>query len=208
MTKHQKEEHERQQATQATAKAKADGNRSYNFEDTHSINLVEGCPDYGTTFTKTRNVSLGEIAFDIVLQSDESDLEDIFNSPYSNDKNNNRVNLEMNKVHCQTGKTRGCSRPSSTKEGGSNSKTSAASELEEEQSAAMDNTKEAPSSQDATMSNNEEAPCSAGGGGDTISHVALAQDLAKTMLQAMETTPYQDQVPTPNGSEVLALAGE
>jgi hypothetical protein len=35
MTKHQKEEHERQQATQAMAKAKADGlNRSYNFKDT------------------------------------------------------------------------------------------------------------------------------------------------------------------------------
>jgi hypothetical protein len=82
------------------------------------------------------------------------------------------------------------------------------SESEEEQDATIGNTEEAPGSQDATMSNNEEAPGSAGGGGDTISHVALAQDLAKTTLQAMETTPTQDQVPIPNGSKGLALAGE
>ncbi len=119
MTKHQKKEFERQQSTQATTKAKADGlDHSYNFEDAHSINPVEGRPNNGTAFTKTRNVSLGETAYDVVLQSDESDLEDIFNNPYSDDKDNNRVDLEMNEVHCQTGKTRGCSRPSSSKEGG------------------------------------------------------------------------------------------
>jgi hypothetical protein len=100
MTKHQKEEHEQQQATQATAKAKADGlGRSYNFADTHSINPVEGRPDKGTTFTKTSNVSLGETAYDVALQSDESDLEDIFNNLYSNDKDINKVNLEKNEVH-------------------------------------------------------------------------------------------------------------
>jgi hypothetical protein len=48
------------------------------------------------------------------------------------------------------------------------------SESEQEQDVAMVNTEEAPDSQDATMSNNEEALGSAGGGGDTISHVALA----------------------------------
>jgi hypothetical protein len=72
----------------------------------------------------------------------------------------------------------------------------------------MGNTEEAPGSQDATMSNNEEATGSAGGGGDTVSHVALAQDLAKTMLQAMKTTPSQDHVPIPNGSKGLAPLGE
>jgi hypothetical protein len=123
-------------------------------------------------------------------------------------EDNNEVNLEMNEVHCQTGKTRDCSRLSSSEEGGSNSKTSAASDLEEEQDAAMGNTKEAPGSQDATMSNNKEAPGSAGGGADTISHVALAQDLAKTTLQALDTTPSQDQVPIPNGSKGLAPAGK
>jgi hypothetical protein len=209
MTKHHKEEHEWWQATQSMAKAKANGlDCSYNFKDAHSINLVEGCPDNGIAFTKTRNVSLGETAYDIVLQNDESDLEDIFNNPYSDDEDINRVNLKMNEVHCQTGKTRDCSRLSSSEEGGSKSKASAASELEEEQDAAMGNTKEALGSQDATMSNNEEAPGSAGGGGDTISHVALAQDLAKTMLQAMETTSSQDQVPIPNGSKGLAPVGE
>jgi hypothetical protein len=122
MTKHQKEEHEWQQAIQAMARAKANGlNLSYNFKDAHSINLVEGHPGNGTDFTKTRNVSLGETAYDVVMQSDESDLEDIFSNPYSNNKVNNGVNLEMNEVHCQTGKTRGHSRPSSTEEGGSNS---------------------------------------------------------------------------------------
>ncbi len=95
IAKHQKEEHEQQQATQATAKAKANGlNCSYNFEDAHSINPVEGHPNKGTAFTKTRNVSLGETAYDLVLQSDESDLENIFNNPYSNDNNNNVVNLK------------------------------------------------------------------------------------------------------------------
>jgi hypothetical protein len=90
MTKHQKEEHERQQATQATAKAKVNGlDRSYNFKDAHSIKPVEGRPNKGIAFTKTRNVSLGETACDVVLKSDESDLEDIFNNPYSDDKENN-----------------------------------------------------------------------------------------------------------------------
>jgi hypothetical protein len=129
ITKRQKEKHEQQQATQATAKAKANLlNCSYNFEDAHSINPVEGHPNDGTAFTKTRNVSLGETAYDVVLQSDESDLEDIFNNPCSDEKDSNGVNLEMNKVHCQTGKPRGCSGPSSSKEGGSNSKASVASE--------------------------------------------------------------------------------
>jgi hypothetical protein len=41
-----------------------------------------------------------------------------------------------------------------------------------------------------------------------ISHLALAQNLAKTLLQAMDTTPSQDQVPIPNGPEGLALADE
>ncbi len=95
-----------------------------------------------------------------------------------------------------------------SKEGGSTSKASAASELEEEQDVTMGNTNEAPSSQDATMSNNEEAPGSAGGGRDRVSHVTLAKVLPKTLLQAMETTPSHDQVPIPNGSKGLALAGE
>jgi hypothetical protein len=72
----------------------------------------------------------------------------------------------------------------------------------------LDNIKEATGSQDVTMSNNEEAPGSAGGGGDTVSHVALAQNLVKTTLQVMETTSSQDQVPIPNGSKGLTPAGE
>ncbi len=82
------------------------------------------------------------------------------------------------------------------------------SESKEELDVAMGNTEEAPGSQDATMSNNEEAPDCTGGGRDTISHVTLAQDLAKTSLQAMDTTPSQDQVLIPNGPKGLALADE
>jgi hypothetical protein len=80
--------------------------------------------------------------------------------------------------------------------------------LEEKQDAPTGNTEEAPGSQDATKSNNKVASGSADGGRDTISHVSLAQDLTKILLQARETTPSQGQVPIPNGSKGLALAGE
>jgi hypothetical protein len=106
MTKLQREEHVWQQAIQAAAQAKADGlNRSYNFEDTHSINPVKGRTDDDMAFTKTRNISLGGTTYDVVLQSDESNLDDIFNNPYSNNKGSNGVNFNMEEVHCQLGQT-------------------------------------------------------------------------------------------------------
>jgi hypothetical protein len=143
MTKLQKEEYVWQQAIQATAQANANGlDWSYNFEDIHSINTVEGRPNDSTAFTKTRNVSLGETAYDKVLQSNKSDLEDIFNNPYSNDKDTNSVNLKIDKVHHQMGRAMPCPRSSLSEEGGSNSKSSVASDQEE--------------GQDALMSSNEE----------------------------------------------------
>ncbi len=166
MTKLQKEEYVWQQAIQATAQANANGlNRSNNFEDIHSVNPVEGCPNDGTAFTKTRNVSLGETAYDVVLQSNKSDLEDVFHNPYSDDEDTNRMNLEMDKVHRQMGRTMPCPRSSLSKEGGSNSN-SAASDREE--------------GQNAMMGSNEEASGSAGGGEDKTGHAVLTQDLAKT----------------------------
>jgi hypothetical protein len=65
MTKLQREEHARQQAMMALAQAKTEGlNCNYNFEDTHSINPIEGRSDNGTALIRTNNVSLGETAYD------------------------------------------------------------------------------------------------------------------------------------------------
>ncbi len=172
MTKLQKEEYVWQQAIQATAQAKADGlDCSYDFEDIHSVNLVKGRPNNGTAFTKTRNVSLGETAYDVVLQSNESDLEDVFNNPYRDDKDTSGVNLKMDEVHRQIGRTMPRSRSPSFKKGGSSSKSSVASDQEE--------------GQDAMMGSNEEATGSAGGGGDKTGHKVLTQDLA---MEAADTT--------------------
>jgi hypothetical protein len=58
MTKHQKEEYERQQATQATAKAKDNKlDCSYNFKDAHSINPVEVRPDDGVPLSRRPEIS-------------------------------------------------------------------------------------------------------------------------------------------------------
>jgi hypothetical protein len=59
MTQRQKEEHERQQAAQAKA---AGINRNYNFDKEHSIDPTAGCPEDGTAFTQSRNISLGDTA--------------------------------------------------------------------------------------------------------------------------------------------------
>ena len=65
MTKLQREEHARQQAMMALAQAKTEGlNCNYNFEDTHSINPIEGRSNNGTALIRTNNVSLGETAYD------------------------------------------------------------------------------------------------------------------------------------------------
>jgi hypothetical protein len=195
MTKLQKEEHARQQAIQALVQAKTKGlNCNYNFEDTHSINPIEGRSDNGTALTRTNNVSLGETAYDVVQQSNESDLEDVLNNPYSNKDETPKVNLEMNEVHRNLERTVRMTMSSSSDNGGSNSKSSAASDQEE--------------GHDATIGNNDEGSSFADGGGDKSGHTVPTQELAKTSLQTTEATPSQDQVHTPNRSEGLALAEE
>jgi hypothetical protein len=76
MTKKQLDEYERECATQAKL---AEGKeRGYNFDDTHSVNPVAGQPDNGTALTKTRNCSLGDTTYDIVMVGDnDSKMEDI-----------------------------------------------------------------------------------------------------------------------------------
>ncbi len=63
MTKLQREEHARQLAMKASAQNKTDGlDRNYNFEETHSIDPIDGRTNNGTALTKTINTSLGETA--------------------------------------------------------------------------------------------------------------------------------------------------
>ncbi len=123
-------------------------------------------------------------------QSNESDLEDVLNEPYSNEDETPKVNLEMKEVHCNMGRTVCKTMSSSSNNGGSNSKSSAASDQEE--------------GHDATIGNNDKGSSFADVGGDKSGHAVPTQELAKTSLQTMEATPSQDQVHTPNGSEGLA----
>jgi hypothetical protein len=195
MPKLQREEHAKQQAMMASAQNNTEGlNRNYNFEETHSINPIEGRPDNGTALTKTNNVSLGETFYNVVQQSNESDLEDVLNEPYSDEDDIPKVNLEMNEVHCNMGRTVRKTMSSSSKDGGSNSKSSVPSNQED--------------GQEAKLGNNDKGLISAGGGGDMPGNAVPTHKLAKISLQTTEATPSQEQVHIPNGSEGLALAEE
>ncbi len=102
-------------------------------------------------FTKTRNISLGETAYDVIKQSNKSDLDDIFNNPYSNNKGSNGLNSNMDKVHHQLGQTTPCKQMS-------------LSTLTSNSSATSDQKE----GQDVKMGNNDKVPGSAGGGGDIL----------------------------------------
>jgi hypothetical protein len=194
MTKLQQEEHAKQLAMKASVQNKTDGlDSNYNFKETHSINPIDGRTDDGTALTKTNNISLGETAYDVVQQSDESDLEDVLKDPDHDEEYNTKLNLEMNEVHCNMGRTVCKTSSSSSDDGGSISKSSALSEQGH--------------SQETESANNEEDWTTAGGGGDKSGNVALTQELSKTSLHAMEASPHQDQVHIPSGEEGLAPAG-
>jgi hypothetical protein len=152
---------------------------------------MEGRTDDGMAFTKTRNISLGETAYDVVLQSNESDLDDIFNNPYSNDEGSNGVSFNMDEVHCQLGQTTPCKQTSLSM---STSKSSATSDQKE--------------GQDAKMGNNDEVQGSADGGGDKVRHTVLTQEPIKTSLQTTAASPSKDQALTTYGSEGLDSGGE
>jgi hypothetical protein len=75
MTKLQQEEHVRQLDMKASAQNKTDGfDRNYNFEETHSINPIDGRTNNGTALTKTINISLGETAYDVASQAEKRDF--------------------------------------------------------------------------------------------------------------------------------------
>jgi hypothetical protein len=84
MTQRQKEGYECQQAAQAKS-AGLDWN--YNFDEEHLIDPTAGRANDGTAFTLTRNISLGDMAYDVVAaDNNEEDLKDILTKPYDDTK--------------------------------------------------------------------------------------------------------------------------
>ncbi len=120
------------------------------------------------------------------------DLEDVLKDPYD-EEDNTKLNLEMNKVHRNMGRTVCKISSLSSDDGGSISKSSALLEQGH--------------SQETESANNEEDWTTAGGGMDKSGNAALTQKLAKTSLQATEASSHQDQVHIPSGEEGLAPAG-
>jgi hypothetical protein len=173
MTQHQKEEYERQQAAQAKS-AGLDWN--YNFDEEHSIDPTAGHANDGTAFTLTRNISLGDTAYDVVAADDnKEDLEDIFAKPYDDEEEGgHRMEIQMNQVHHDMGQRR----------------THTSSSLSGEESTRRASSKESMASGNGSR-------------GEGPGQNALASELARLTLQADEAMPAQDQAPIPSGSEGL-----
>lgn len=169
MTKAQREKHAWQQAIQESGN---DLDRNYNFDDTHSINPTKGRPNDGTAITMTINVSLGETAYDVVQQSDESDLDDIVGDLYTDKENTSNVNLDMNEVHRNTGKSGGTIRSSLSEERESHYRSSMTSDQEEGQE------------------NNDTIQISAGGGRE------MPMVLACQKVEKVGTAPTKMQTET------------
>jgi hypothetical protein len=174
MTQRQKEEYECQQVAQAKS---AGFDPNYNFDEEHLINPTAGRANDGTAFTLTRNISLGDTAYDVVAaDDDEEDLKDILSEPYDDkEEGGNRMEIQMNQVHHDMGQHR--------------IHTSLLLSGEE-------STRRA-SSKESLASGN-------GSRGKGPGWNALASELAKSTLQADEAMPAQDQAPIPSGSKVLA----
>jgi hypothetical protein len=181
MTQRQKEEHKRQQAAQAKA---AGIDRNYNIDKEHSIDPTAGCPNNGAAFTQSRNISLGDTAYNVVEADKEEDLKDIHTELYDNEEEGgNRMEIQMNQVHKDMGQHRANTLTSSSREDGRSSRKS---------------TKKTSSKESLSSGN--------GSRGDGPVQKALASDLARSTLQANEAVPVQDQAPIPSGSEKLAPA--
>jgi hypothetical protein len=103
MTKKQQDEYDCECTTQAKQAESAD--QGYIFNDTHSVNLVAGQPDNGTTFTITGNQSLGGTAYDeLMVGSNDSDLEEFAADLYEDeDGGANRMDLDIDQVHQDAG---------------------------------------------------------------------------------------------------------
>jgi hypothetical protein len=100
MTKKQIDDYEREQIAQAKM---ADGQTGdYNFNKAHSVDPVAGRPDDSTAFTKAANLSLGNTAYDVVMD-DESEIDELAMDFYE-DKEGVSMDLDINQVHQDTGR--------------------------------------------------------------------------------------------------------
>ncbi len=81
----------------------ADGQTGdYNFDKAHSVDPVAGRPDDGTAFTKAANLSLGNTAYDVVMD-DKSKIDELAIDLYE-DKEGVSMDLDINRVHQDTGR--------------------------------------------------------------------------------------------------------
>jgi hypothetical protein len=100
MTKKQLDDYERKRITHAKT---AEGQTGvYNFDDVHPVTPVEGRPDDGTAFTKTANLSLGNTAYNVVMD-DESEMYELATDLYE-DEEGVSMDLDINQVHQDTGR--------------------------------------------------------------------------------------------------------
>ncbi len=89
------------------------------------IDPTAGCPDDGTAFTQSRNISLGDTAYNVVEADEEEDLKDILAELYDDEKEGgNRMEIQMNQVHKDMGQHRANTLTSSSREGGGSSRES------------------------------------------------------------------------------------
>ncbi len=134
------------------------------------IDPTAGRPNDGTAFTQSRNISLGDTAYNAVEADEEEDLEDILAELYDDEEEGgNRMEIQMNQVHKNMGQHRPNTLTSSSREDGGSSREST----------------EKTSSKESLSSGN-------GSRGDRPAQKALASDLAKSTLQADEAVPVQD----------------
>ena len=148
------------------------------------IDPTAGRPDNGTAFTQSRNISLRDMAYDVVEADKEEDLENILAELYDDEEEGgNRMEIQMNQVHKDMGQHRANTLTSSSRENGG-------------------------SSRELTKKTSSKESLSSGNGsrGDGSAQKALASDLARSTLQANKAVPVQDQAPIPSGSKKLAPA--
>jgi hypothetical protein len=100
MTKKQLDDYECEWITQAKM---ADGQTGdYNFDEAHSVDPMAGRPDDSTAFTKAANLSLGNTAYNVVMD-DESEIDELAMDLYKDEKGVN-MDLDINQVHQDTGR--------------------------------------------------------------------------------------------------------
>ncbi len=99
-TKKQLNNYERERIAQAKM---ADGQiGDYNFGEAHSVDPVAGRLDDGIAFTKAANLSLGNTAYDVVMD-DESEIDELATDLYE-DEEGVSMDLDINQVHQDTGR--------------------------------------------------------------------------------------------------------